>query len=60
MNAVLQPVRVNPVLLHPRELRHSLGGPWRFRLDPDDAGVAAEWFRHPDAIADRIAVPGCW
>ena len=58
--AALSPVRVNPVLLHPRELRHSLSDSWRFRLDPDDAGLNDRWFRHPDAIADPIAVPGCW
>jgi len=54
------PVRVNPVLRHPCELRHSLREQWRFRLDPDDTGLAAEWFRQPDGIAEPIAVPGCW
>jgi len=52
--------RVNPVLLHPRENRLSLNDAWRFRLDPDDAGLEAAWFRRPDRIADPIAVPGCW
>ncbi|MCE5240391.1 hypothetical protein LLH23_18145 [bacterium] len=57
---VSRPVRVNPVLCHPRELRHSLSGSWRFRLDPDGVGLGDRWFRHPDTIADPIAVPGCW
>ena len=54
------PVRVNPVLLHPREQRLSLSAQWRFRLDPDDAGLAGEWYAHPDMISDPIVVPGCW
>ena len=54
------PVRVNPVLLHPREQRLGLGGQWRFRLDPEDSGLAERWFCDPDRIAQPIVVPGCW
>jgi beta-galactosidase len=54
------PVRVSPVLLHPREQRLSLSAHWRFRLDPDEAGLTGGWFSRPDVIADPIAVPGCW
>lgn len=53
---IFQPVRVNPVLVHPQEHRLTLDGTWLFRLDPrdelhadDDGG---EW--------EEIAVPGCW
>jgi hypothetical protein len=56
----LSPVRVNPLYLHPREQRHSLNDAWRFRLDPEDRGLAEEWFRRPDGLADPIAVPGSW
>ncbi|MFO8012058.1 MAG: glycoside hydrolase [Phycisphaerae bacterium] len=34
----------------------SLAGEWRFRLDPDDAGVRDEWFK--DDLPDRIRLPG--
>jgi len=34
----------------------SLAGPWRFRLDPDDAGVEAAWFK--EALPDRLRLPG--
>ncbi|MBM3500222.1 MAG: hypothetical protein FJX74_16315, partial [Armatimonadetes bacterium] len=54
------PARVNPLLCHPRELRYCLRGDWRFRLDPEEAGLAGEWFRRPEGIAEPIAVPGCW
>lgn len=54
------PARVNPVLRHPEERRVSLDGEWRFRLDPDDIGLSEGWFTAPDAVADAIAVPGCW
>jgi len=56
----LTPVRVNPVLPHPLERRLSLSGEWRFRLDPEDAGVEERWYEHPELFADTIAVPGCW
>ena len=54
------PARVNPVLIHPRERRLSLSGEWRFRLDPDDAGLPERWFAAPERITEAIAVPGCW
>jgi hypothetical protein len=34
----------------------SLAGEWRFRLDPDDAGVRDEWFN--DDLPERIRLPG--
>jgi beta-glucuronidase len=38
---------------------HDLSGVWGFRLDPDDAGLAAGWASGvPDATA--IAVPASW
>lgn len=57
---VLTPVRVNPILVHPEELRISLAGQWAFRLDPDDQGVAQQWFGSPDRLTEKIEVPGCW
>ena len=54
------PARVNPIITHPEERRLALDGQWRFRLDPDDLGLAAQWFAHDEAIADPIRVPGCW
>ena len=52
---VFQPVRVNPVLVHPREHRLTLDGTWSFRLDPGDElqfDGGGEWA--------EITVPGCW
>mgnify|MGYP006290136273 FL=1 len=44
----------------PRELR-SLDGEWKLVLDPDDAGVAAQWFSHPPAEgALDVTVPAVW
>jgi Glycosyl hydrolases family 2, sugar binding domain len=34
----------------------SLGGEWRFALDPKNEGVANQWFQAP--LADRIQLPG--
>jgi len=36
----------------------SVAGEWRLRLDPADAGVAAEWFKTASASNDRIQLPG--
>jgi len=36
----------------------SLAGEWRLRLDPDDAGIAAEWFKSTSGFSDRIQLPG--
>ena len=58
--AKLTPVRVNPVLNHPQERRLGLDGQWRFRLDPDDRGIAERWYEQGVVSADPIAVPGCW
>ena len=54
------PVRVNPVLRHPRERVVSLDGEWRFRLDPDDEGGRSGWFNKPQLLRETIQVPGCW
>jgi len=51
---------VNSVLCHPEERRISLDGAWRFRLDPDDRGVAERWYEQGVVSADPITVPGCW
>ena len=34
----------------------SLAGEWRFRLDPDDAGIRDEWFNKD--LPERIRLPG--
>ena len=36
--------------------RVSLAGPWRFALDPADAGVKEQWFSH--TLSNRIQLPG--
>jgi hypothetical protein len=56
----LAPVRVNPVLLHPDELRLKLDGEWQFRLDPDERGLAERWYENSARLVDTIRVPGCW
>lgn len=40
--------------------RASLDGTWTFRLDPDDVGETAEWFRPDILYTDYIQVPGAW
>ncbi len=40
--------------------RLSLDGEWQFQLDPQDAGLAASWFAHPERFTSKIAVPGAW
>jgi len=40
--------------------RLNLNGTWEFRLDPQDEGVAQEWFRADVDYPDRIQVPGNW
>lgn len=55
------PVVVNPIVKHKNEFRISLSGEdWRFRLDPDDRGIAEKWFNYPLLFQDYIKVPGCW
>jgi hypothetical protein len=54
------PVRVNPLLVHPGERRATVGDGWRFRLDPEDRGVAETWQLRPDTIVEPVAVPGSW
>ncbi|MDQ6861230.1 MAG: glycoside hydrolase family 2 [Verrucomicrobiota bacterium] len=39
----------------------NLNGAWEFRFDPDDSGVAKEWFKPGGpAWAEQITVPFCW
>ena len=54
------PVTVNPLFTHESELRLSLSGRWRFRLDPEDIGVRDAWFRLPFVFQEFVNVPGCW
>lgn len=56
----IRPARVNPLLRHAREQRLALDGDWRFRLDPDDRGVAEGWFNSVNLLLEEIRVPGCW
>lgn len=35
----------------------ALSGTWRFRLDPEDAGIREEWFKQ--ALPDTLTLPGC-
>ena len=53
------PVIVNPIFLNPGERRISLSGKWNFRLDPEDKGVAQQWFKSP-LFTEEIEVPGTW
>ena len=36
----------------------SIAGDWRVRLDPNDAGMAEEWFKNPSQSSERIHLPG--
>ena len=47
---------------HPSATRSAreLGGLWRFRLDPGDAGERGRWFDAPIDTARRIPVPCSW
>ena len=36
----------------------SIAGEWHLRLDPDNAGTAAEWFKSTNGFSDRIQLPG--
>jgi len=36
----------------------SVAGEWRLRLDPNDAGIADEWFNKSDLFPDIIHLPG--
>lgn len=57
---VMTPVRVNPLLHHPKALRIALDGAWQFRLDPDDIGLSSKWYRQSNLFTDIVQVPGCW
>lgn len=62
MNQILkrQPVVVNPLYTHEKELRYSLSGEWLFRLDPNDVGVKERWFDFSYIFQEYIRVPGNW
>lgn len=48
-------------LLTLRRQHLGLGAAWSFRMDPDNTGVAAGWYRRPDAVTwDPIQVPAFW
>ncbi len=36
----------------------SIAGEWGLRLDPDDAGISAGWFKSTSGFSDRIQLPG--
>src|ERR1035438_3911713 len=36
----------------------SIAGEWHLRMDPDDAGIAAGWFKTTSGSSDRIQLPG--
>ncbi len=38
----------------------SLDGQWQFKLDPQDEGVAGQWFAMEATFPDQIMVPGNW
>lgn len=42
----------------PGERSITLAGEWHLRLDPDDSGIAGEWYRKTDQFSDRINLPG--
>jgi len=62
MNNIIKrtPVSVNPVIKNDSEIRESLSGSWRFRLDPDDKGLTEKWFEKPSVFSEEIQVPGSW
>lgn len=57
---MLTPARVNPILTHPNERRTVIATGWRFRLDPDDRGLAQRWPGDDEAIREPMQVPGSW
>ena len=60
MSALIAPVRVNPVFVHPDEARLDLSGTWGFRLDPERKGLRERWHESATVFSDPIQVPGCW
>ncbi len=44
----------------PARLQLSLDGPWQFKLDPQNEGVAGQWFAREATFPDKIMVPGNW
>jgi hypothetical protein len=36
----------------------SIAGEWHLRLDPDDSGISAGWFKSPSGSTDRSQLPG--
>ncbi|HEX8555355.1 MAG TPA: beta-glucuronidase [Sphingomonas sp.] len=61
--AAAQPKMVEPTLLYPHESAtrdtRDLSGLWKFKLDPEDAGETAGWFRSLTG-ARTIPVPCSW
>jgi len=49
-----------PEYLSTSRPRLELDGRWEFRLDPEDQGLAGEWYGADVAYPDRIRVPGNW
>ena len=45
---------VSSAIAQPKTI--DLAGPWRFAMDPKDAGVSGQWFNQP--LADKITLPG--
>ncbi len=45
---------VSSAIAQPKTI--DLAGPWRFAMDPKDAGVSGQWFNQ--ALADKITLPG--
>jgi hypothetical protein len=42
----------------PEARSSSIAGEWHLRLDPEDAGIAAQWFKGTSSFSDRIQLPG--
>ena len=54
------PVTVNPVIKNDAEIRESLSGSWKFRLDPDEKGLNEKWHDKPALFTGEVTVPGSW
>ena len=50
-------VTLLPLAARAEEGRIQLAGPWRLRLDTDDAGLRENWPAAPLVTADRITLP---
>ncbi len=45
---------------HTQRRVQSLDGFWQFQVDPNDIGVAEQWYLQMPADSRRLLVPGCW